>query len=200
MINFQDVKTKEDIIRLCNENILGLDSLCKIPNIELGFLSFNNLDKEKEDKLLEVAFLSDKTYKTNYENEMNINAVNAEKINTIMGSIVLLDKCYDDVEALTTEELLTLAYFISNEDINMIEELTKIYNKSVLDIICKKYKSYDQRQKALEVADYLIKKEKIMPTDIEKFIQETDKEKLHELDLERIRSISEYINTNYGVL
>lgn len=194
MINFKEAKTKEDIIKKCNEKFLNLGALCNPTIIELGFISYKNLDKEQEQKLLGVAKLTDKTYRNKNEKISD-----GYKINSIMSSIIILDKFNDNVKDMTDEELMILGYFMSNRDLNLFKETLEIYNKDVLNAICNKYSNYDMKDTALEVTDYLLDKRKLLPNKIKEFIETTSEEDIRDINLERTAELEEYMNKTFGV-
>ena len=194
MINFKEAKTKEDIIKICGSEVLNLESVCNPTIIESGFISYKNLDKEKEQKLLSLAKLTDKTYR-NKDKKVS----DGHKINSIMASIIILDKFNDNVKDMTDEELMALGYFMSNRDLNLFKETLEIYNKDVLNAICNKYSSYDMKDTALEVTDYLLDKRKLLPNKIKEFIDTTLEEDIRDINLERTTELEEFINKTFGV-
>ncbi|MBQ2639406.1 MAG: hypothetical protein IJF92_01385 [Bacilli bacterium] len=178
MIDFKNTKTKEDIIGICSANYLDLEKYCKVGIMEAGFIYYKNLDEEKEQKLIEIAHLSDKECKDKTYTDMD---VDVRKLNTVMTSTVLLDNYYDSIKNLTTEELIILSNFMSMTELYLFDETLKIYNKDIIDAVNKKGETFFDKEVLLTVAHKMIEEGKVFPSELKKYIQETPVQEVHKI-------------------
>ena len=175
MKRFENVKTKEDIIKICSELYVDLPHLCDDQLIKEGIKSSVNLDKEKEKRLLKLANQSDKYYKKAIEDDLD-----SHKINSIMAGTIILDKYFDIVKDLNTEELLNLSYFMCSRDLEQYEKYIKIFNKDILDAALNKKTNYVNREYVLEAPLILLEEGKISEDEIKDYIENTSYTEMYE--------------------
>ncbi len=195
MINFQDVKTKEDIIKECNSEVLNVEGFGNPAVIEAGFIAYKNLDTDKEKKLLELVKFADKKYK---KPTVEI-GINSKKVNSIITGIVILDKYYNHISSLTTDELMTLSYFLSNIPLDLFAENIKIYKKDILESICNKYKDVEKREMLFEIVNNQLNKKELKLNGIKWFIDNLTSEEYDNFSKEIFEQISDDVIKNFGV-
>ncbi|MBR3049589.1 MAG: hypothetical protein IKG58_03435 [Bacilli bacterium] len=185
MKRFENVKTKEDIIKICSELSVDLPQYCDEQIIEEGVKSSVNLDKEKEKILIKLANQSDKYYKKAIEDDLD-----SHKVNSIMAGTIILDKYFDIVKDLNTEELLNLSYLMCSIDLKQYEKYLKIFNKDILDAALKKKTNYLNREYILEAPLILLEEGKLSENEVKDYIENTSYTEMYEY-------VDHKLNTEY---
>ena len=188
MKRFENVKTKDDILKICSEIYPNITRFCSEKTILTGIKSGSRLNKEKETKLIELANEADKFYTKAMELVLDYH-----KVNSVMTGTILLDKNYDRVKELNPEELLSLSYFMCNKTMDKYDDYLKIFNKDVVEAACAKTEQAADRIYPLEAPSILVEQGKLKPENIVDYINNTDIHDMFELVDNKIAQ--EYLET-----
>lgn len=133
---FDKVLSNEDLKKVVLDNTRYL---IRINDADTIIESFNNLLTNKDDRLMEFAHTIDSDFALG----KNDNAMH--KIPTLLVGCVFLDKYRDDIEQIDNSQLGLLSNFSSFFNVDEYDDNIKLYNKDILESICKRSSDYHTR-------------------------------------------------------
>ena len=182
---FSKVKNVNDIKTIFFDNYNSSKFAYLSDVVESGIKSLDNLDSEVVSELIKRCTSIDNYFGTG-KDAITIN----DKLKTVLTTSMLLDKCRDKVKELNEQEFLTLAYFLTSEVPDLINNYVDLYNKEVLETLCFKFDQYTVRQDLLDVIDMKVSDMEFNnQEEIIKYINDIDKEKVDKVYLEMQQNI-----------
>jgi len=145
---FSKVRNVNDIKETFMKNYDSSNQLYFSDIVESGLDSMNHLDDVSKNNLVIYSGIIDSYF--GLSNEQN---VVRDELSTVLTTAILLDKHYDETKVLNEKEFLTLAYFLTYEDIQLIDNYVKLYNKEILNLLCSRFDNYALREDVLEIVD-----------------------------------------------
>ncbi|MBE6158108.1 MAG: hypothetical protein E7160_04900 [Firmicutes bacterium] len=182
---FSKVKNVNDIKTIFFDNYNSSKFAYLSDVVESGIKSLDNLDSEVVSELIKRCTSIDNYFGAG-KDAITIN----DKLKTVLTTSMLLDKCRDKVKELNEQEFLTLAYFLTSEVPDLINNYVDLYNKEVLETLCIKFDQYIVRQDLLDVIDMKVSDMEFNnQEEIIKYINDIDKEKVDKVYLEMQQNI-----------